>query len=309
MAYDFQTICSRVIREPAEFVRECDRDYSAHIDSAAHTILSRMDTAPIVLLSGPSGSGKTTTARKIQQRLETLGVRSHTISMDNYFLDYDFATHPKNEEGQVDYESPLCLDLPLLNEHFQQLSRGEEVVIPFFDFPTQSRDRTKGTPLRLGKNEIAIYEGIHALNDLVTGRIGSHATKVYISARSNILDGSTLKFKGTWIRFVRRIVRDEKFRGSDPKFTMSLWENIRRGEKKFISPFKTSSDVLFDSSLPYEVSLLRDYALPLFREIPDCARASELRDLREALAEFPSLSQEVVPEDSLLREFIGGGIY
>ncbi len=309
MAYEFETICRRIEREPEAFVRECDEVFAAHVESAARRILKTVDEAPIVLLSGPSGSGKTTTAKKIQKRLEQLGVRSYTVSMDDYFRDVDLETHPRNEEGQVDYESPLCLDLRLLNDHFVRLSRGEEVVIPSFDFPRQRRDPEKGTPLRLKKNEVAIYEGIHALNDLITGQVGAHATKVYISARSNILSQGALVFKGTWIRFVRRIVRDDKFRGATPQFSMELWENIRRGEKRFISPFKNKSDILFDSSLPYEVSLLRDYALPLFREIPDCARSEELRQLRRSLERFPSLDPALVPEDSLLREFIGGGIY
>lgn len=308
MAYDYETLCRRVEAEPETFVQESDARFAAHVNAAAERILKTVDTAPIVLLSGPSGSGKTTTAKKIEQRLEELGVVTHTISLDDYFLDFNPETHPRNERGEVDYESPLCLDLPLLGRHFELLSQGEEVLLPSFDFAHQRRV-PGGRPLRLRKNEVAIYEGIHALNDLITQRVGNHATKVYISARSNVLSGGRVIFKGTWIRFVRRIVRDYNFRGSSPQFSMELWENIRRGEKKFISPFKNRSDIIFDSSLPYEISLLRDFALPLFQEIPDCTRARELEQLRSALGQFPGLSPAFVPEDSLLREFIGGGIY
>lgn len=309
MAYDFYDINRRVREEPEQFVRDCDSAFDALVESAARRILATVDTARIVLLSGPSGSGKTTTAKKIERKLQSLGVATHTISLDDYFLDFNPETHPRNELGQVDYESPLCLDLPLLNRHFQALSAGEEVEIPSFDFTTQSRARHLARPLRLHKNEVAIFEGIHALNDLITGQVGSHATKVYISARSNVLRDGRLFYKGTWMRFVRRIVRDHNFRGASPVFSMELWANIRRGEKRFISPFKNKSDVIFDSSLPYEVSLMRNYALPLFDEIPPCERREELQELREALEQFEPLSGDLVPENSLLREFIGGGIY
>ena len=309
MAYQFEQICRMVQEAPEQYIRSCDRVYADHVAGAADRIVKTMDTAPIVLLSGPSGSGKTTTAKKIQEQLEKRGVHSHTISLDDYFRNFNAETHPRNERGEVDYESPLCLDLELLHDHFLRLSRGEEIQVPRFDFANQRRMPGAGRPLRLGKREIAIYEGIHALNDLLTDRVESHAVKVYISARSNIMEQDRLLFKGTWIRFVRRVVRDAKFRGAAPEFSMELWGNIRRGEKLYISPFKDKSDILFDSTLPYEVCLLRDYALPLFQHIPDCPRKAELEQLRTALSEFPSLSDRWIPKDSLLREFIGGGIY
>ena len=204
---------------------------------------------------------------------------------------------------------PLCMDMELLSQHFTALSRGEEIVIPKFEFARQMRNDSLGTPLRLGKNEIAIFEGIHALNDDIAGR-HPEATKLYISARSNVNEGATLRFKGTWMRLTRRCVRDYNFRGTDVEETLEMWHNVRRGEKLYISPYKNRADIIFDSSLPYEVSVMRNYALPILRDVPaDNQRHDELLELMEAFGHFEPIDPALVAEDSLLREFIGGGRY
>ena len=182
-------------------------------------------------------------------------------------------------------------------------------MIPRYEFVRQMRNDSRGTPLKLGKNEIAIFEGIHALNDQIAGR-HPQATKLYISARSNVNEGSMLRFKGTWMRLTRRAVRDYNFRGTDVEDTLDMWANVRRGEKLYISPYKNKADIIFDSSLPYEVSVMKHYALPLLRAVPEeNVRRSELLELIDAFRYFQPIDPELVSKDSLLREFIGGGSY
>ena len=312
MAYQLEEINRRLKEDPAEFVAECDGVYQKRLETAADRILERMKVSPIVLLSGPSGSGKTTTALKLEQELERRGVQTHTISMDNYFKTLNRRTAPRNAEGDIDYESPKLLDMDLLDETFTKLSRGEWVIVPKFEFARQMRNDSRGTPLKLGKNEIAIFEGIHALNDDISGR-HPEATTLYISARSNILEGEALRFKGTWMRISRRAVRDYNFRGTDLVETLSMWYNVRRGEKAYISPFKGRANVIIDSSLRYEVPVFANYADPLraaVERVPaDNERRAELESMVEAFRYFQPLDPALVPADSLIREFIGGGSY
>ena len=207
MSYQLQEINRRIDQDVKGFLEECDAQYAQKVSQAADAILTNLPHSPIVLLSGPSGSGKTTTALKIEEELEKRGVLSHTISMDNYFKTLDPKTAPRTADGLVDFESPKCMDMDLLNSHFAKLSKGETIVVPKFEFARQMRNDSRGTPLRLGKDEIAIFEGIHALNDDIAGR-HPEATGMYISARSNILEGEELRFKGTWMRISRRAVRE-----------------------------------------------------------------------------------------------------
>lgn len=309
MAYQLQEINRRARSDAAEFLAECDENYAQRVSLAADRILSNLEHSPIVLLSGPSGSGKTTTAMKIAEELLRRGVNSRAVAMDNYFLTQDPATVPRTPDGSIDYESPLCLDMELLSQHFTALSRGEEILIPKFEFARQMRNDSLGTPLKLEKNEIAIFEGIHALNDDITGRHPA-AAKLYISARSNINEGAVLRFKGTWMRLVRRAVRDYSFRGAGVAQTLAMWANVRRGEKLYISPFRSKADIVFDSSLPYEVPVMKNYALPILQSVPeDNERHDEMLELVNAFEHFESIDPALVPRDSLLREFIGGGRY
>ena len=309
MPYQLSEINEKIRRDPAAFLAECDANYQERIHAAVDKILARMKESPIVLLSGPSGSGKTTTAMKVERELERRGVNAHTVSMDNYFKTTNPKTAPRTPEGELDFESPLCLDMELLDRHFAALSRGEEILIPKYEFVRQMRNDSRGTPLRLGKNEIVVFEGIHALNDSIAGR-HPEAAKLYISARSNINEGSVLRFKGTWMRLTRRAVRDYNFRGTGVEDTLDMWANVRRGEKLYISPFKNKADIIFDSSLPYEVSVMKHYALPLLEAVPeDNVRRGELLELIDAFQFFQPIDPELVDKGSLLREFIGGGSY
>ncbi len=309
MAYQLQEINRRIRTDVAEFLGECDENYAQRVSLAADRILSNLERSPIVLLSGPSGSGKTTTAMKIAEELRRRGVGSRAVAMDNYFVTLNPKTAPRTPEGIIDYESPLFLDMDLLDRHFAALSRGEEILVPKYEFARQMRNDSLGTPLKLEKNEIAIFEGIHALNDDIAGR-HPEAAKLYISARSNVNEGAVLRFKGTWMRLVRRAVRDYSFRGTEVARTLDMWATVRRGEKLYISPFKSKADIVFDSSLPYEVSVMKHYALPILSSVPeDNERHNELLDLVAAFDHFEPIDPELVAKDSLLREFTGGGTY
>ena len=309
MSYTVSEVNRRVRRDAAGFLAESDAAFQAKLADAAEAVLNHVAVSPIVLLSGPSGSGKTTTAQKLEEELERRGIQSHTISLDNYFLDVTPEQTPRTETGAYDLESPKCLDMDLLDAHCRALARGEEIRIPYFVFSEQKRDPDRTTPLRLRKDEIAIFEGIHALNDDITGRVPD-AFKIYISARSNFTEGTRMVFKRTWVRLSRRAVRDYNFRGTDASTTMSGWSNVRRGEKAYITPFKKRADLRIDTTLPYEVNILRAYARPLFKAIPkENQRRREMLDMIDAFGAFDPVDGALAAPDALIREFIGGGTY
>ena len=228
MAYQLTDINYKTVTDPKGFVQECDAAYHDKVEQAARKILENRKQSPIVLLSGPSGSGKTTTAMKIAEALEKHGVRSHYVAMDDYFQTVDLATSPRTPEGELDLESPLCLDMELLNRHFTELSQGKRIYVPKYEFSRKMRIQEPSKSIKLKDDEIVIFEGIHALNDMITER-HPEAFKLYISARSDVLFQNKVVFKRTWFRLVRRTVRDYLFRGSDPAETMAMWANVRRG--------------------------------------------------------------------------------
>jgi len=310
MAYNLNEINFRARTDPTEFIARCEEDYRAKISRAADLIVANLSRSPIVLLSGPSGSGKTTTAQKLEQELERRGIGTHAIAMDNYFKTVDPNTVPRTPDGAPDLESPECLDMELLNEHFTQLAAGKRIYVPKYEFARQMRVFLPSASVRLRRDEVAIFEGIHALNDSITSR-HPEAFKLYLSARSNIHNGhGATCFKGTWIRLMRRAVRDYLFRGSDAAYTLSVWANVRRGEKLYISPFKDKADFQLDSALPYEVCIFKDVAGKLFSAVEEgTERFAELRSVVPALELFEHIDAQLVPADSLIREFIGGGIY
>ena len=307
--YDIDNINNRASCDPVGFARECEVIFNRKVAEAAATIAERAVYSNVVLLSGPSGSGKTTTAKKICEALERIGVRAHSVSLDKYYVTFDSGTAPRTEDGEYDRESPYCLDLELLARHFKMIERRETVMIPHFDFKTQSQLEARFTPLTLGEKEIVVFEGIHALNDLLTNE-HQHAFKLYISARSDVEKDGGAFFKRTWTRLLRRVVRDNFFRSTEVSATLQMWANVREGEKKYISPFKYKADLLFDSSMEYEISVMKQFALNAFKSIPDSyERVSELSSLMPVLSQFMEMSSDTIPPDSILREFIGGGKY
>ncbi len=306
MAYRLSHINAAVRRDPVGFMAECDRGYQDKIAWAAEKICGNMKKSPVVLLSGPSGSGKTTTAEKLSQELERRGVRAHAVSMDDYFMRPDRECTPRTPGGAIDYESPEMMDLKLLDEHFAKLTRGEWILVPKFEFARQMRNDSRGRPLKLGPDEVAIFEGIHALNTQLTSR-HPDATRLYVSARSDVKgeDGRVM-FKRTWLRLTRRAVRDYNFRGTDVGGTLDMWANVRRGEKLYISPYKDTAHIKFDTALAYEVPVMACYARPLMAAVPEKnQRRGELLELVAALDRFETIDPQLVLPGSLLHEFIG----
>jgi len=309
MAFLLDEINERAKKDPRGLVEDSDRLYAARIAEAADRIEANLARSPIVLLSGPSGSGKTTTAQKVEAVLEERGITTHTISMDNYFKTLDVHTCPRTPEGDIDFESPELMDMDLLNEHFAALTEGKTIKIPYFLFVSQRRSSARFRSLRLKENQIVIFEGIHALNDVITDR-NPDAFRLYISAASDIeRDGATV-FRRQWTRLLRRLVRDNNFRGSDAEVTLSMWPNVMRGEREHIDPFIPKANLILDSSHPCEIPLLKPFAAPLLEKVPDGPERFEvLRELLPALALFETIDDAFIKPDSLLREFIGGGIY
>jgi len=306
MAYRLSEINAAVRRDPVGFMEECDQGYQDKIARAADLICENMKKSPVVLLSGPSGSGKTTTAEKLSQELERRGVRTHAVSMDDYFTIPDPGRIPRTPDGAIDYESPEMMDLKLLDEHFEKLTRGEWILVPKFEFVRQMRNDRRGTPMKLGPDEVAIFEGIHALNTQLTSR-HPDAARLYISARSDIVDDAgQVVFKRTWLRLTRRAVRDYNFRGTDISGTLDMWANVRRGEKVYISPYKDTAHIKFDTALAYETSVMACYARPIMAAVPEeNQRRHELLELVRAFDRFEPIDPGLVPPESLIHEFIG----
>lgn len=308
MAYDLDYINFKTVSDPAGFIGECDELYRSRVEEAVDQILNNKHNSRIILLSGPSGSGKTTTSMKIAQALEERGVHTHYIGMDDYFKTVD-ATTPRTPEGELDLESPLCLDMELLNRHFTELENGERIYVPKYEFSRRMRIQEPSKSIKLRGDEMAIFEGIHALNSIITS-VHPNAFKLYISARSDVMFKGRVIFKRTWFRLVRRMVRDYNFRGSDPLETMSMWANVRRGEIHYISPFKDKADFRFDTSFAYELPVFNRTATKLFQAVPEgIERFDELRRVLPALQLFGVIDEDLVADDAMIREFIGGGIY
>ena len=308
MSYSLKEINEAVRSDPQGFAQACDQTFHQKVEMAAKKIADHRKESRIILLSGPSGSGKTTTAMKIEEVLDNAGIETHTISMDNYFNTIDPDTAPRNREGQIDYESPFCLDIDLLNRHFSMLDRGETIHIPKYEFSRQMRSDILSQPLQLGPDEMAIFEGIHALNDVIVGK-NLKAFKLYIAARSNVVDeDGTVVFDHSWLRLCRRIVRDFKFRGSDATFTLKMWPNVRRGEKLYISPYKENADLMFDSSLACEFSVLKPFVVPLLEAIPR-GQYQVVDDILAAYERIEPMDERYIAPNSLVREFIGGSGY
>lgn len=308
MAYKLDEINLRTVSDPKEFMEECDAVYMQRLEEAVRHILDNKKRSPIILLSGPSGSGKTTTSMKIAEAMEKHGICAHYVAMDDYFKTVDHST-PRTPEGELDLESPLCLDMELLNRHFSQLANGERIYVPKYEFSRRMRVQAPSKSIKLGSDEMVIFEGIHALNTMITD-VHPEAFKLYISARSDVEFQGSVVFKRTWFRLVRRMVRDYKFRGSDPVETMSMWGNVRRGELYYISPYKDQADFRFDTSFAYEPAVFNVTATKLFQAVPEgIDRFDELRRVLPALQLFGVIDEDLVAPDALIREFIGGGIY
>lgn len=287
------------------FIEKGEDSYRAQIEKIAESITSSGKKKPIILLSGPSGAGKTTTALRLEEYLDNKGLETHTISMDNYFLPVDSDNIARDENGEIDFESPYRLDIPLLNDHMLKLANCEEIEIPGFDFEHQQR--IKGKTLKRNHGEIIIFEGIHALNPEVTGLTDSFASCVYVSVRTRVEAASGRIMHPSHIRLMRRLIRDKFFRARDPEHTLGMFASVERGENKYIMPYKYRAEYSVDTFMPYELSVYKNYIADDLRKVSERYIDFEGLDLMsEVLDEIDPVAAQMVPEDSLVREVIGG---
>ncbi len=279
--------------------------HEKRISRIADEIANKKDVK-MILIAGPSSSGKTTFAQRLGLQLQLNGLRPRTISVDNYFVERK--ENPIDENGEYDFESIDAIDLELFNDNILRLLKGEEVKLPTFNFTTGSKEY-KGNTMKLDTEDILVIEGIHCLNDKLTSQIPKNRKyKIYISALTVLNIDYHNRISTTDSRLLRRMVRDHQFRGYSAYHTLKMWPSVNRGEKKNIFPYQEEADVMFNTSLVYEIAVLKEYALPLLKDIKkEEPEYAEARRLIEFLTYFESIPEEVVPSHSLLREFIGGG--
>ena len=280
--------------------------HEQHIASIARQIAEKRDEVRLVLISGPSSSGKTTFSRRLAVQLLALGLSPYALELDNYFVDRD-AT-PKDETGQFDFEAIEALDLVKLGNQLQDLIAGAEVQMPHYNFAEGRQE--KGDVVRLRPGQLFILEGIHGLNPrLIPSTIAAKSFKIYSSALTQLNLDRHNRVSTTDTRLIRRIVRDARERGYNAAQSISRWESVRRGEKRHIFPFQENADVMFNSALAYELSVLRPLIEPLLRQVPHgTPEYIETKRLLAFLEWFLPVETEWVPDNSILREFIGGSI-
>ena len=262
----------------------------------------------MVLISGPSSSGKTTFAKRLAIQLMVLGMKPVAISLDNYFVDREQT--PRDEKGDYDFESLYALDLDLFNSQLNALLQGEEVETPVFNF-AMGRKEFKGDKLKLTEQTVLILEGIHALNPNLLPDIPSDVQyKVYVSALTSMSLDDHNWIPTTDNRLLRRIIRDFRYRGYSARDTISRWESVREGEEKWIFPYQENADAMFNSALIFEFSVLRSYAEPILRQVPqNCPEYAEAHRLLRFVEYFVPISDPEIPPTSLLREFLGGSSF
>ena len=271
----------------------------------ADMIYQRRDSVRMVLLAGPSSSGKTTSCRRLSIQLAVLGFDVKQLSLDDYFMCRERT--PRLPNGEYDFESINALDLPLLNDHLNRLMQGEKVEIPTFDFLKGEPNYT-GKSLQLQNNSILVVEGIHALNPQLTAQVPDEVKfKVYVSALTQIAIDDLNSIRSSENRMLRRIVRDNNFRGWDAYNTLHRWDEVRAGEEKHIFPYQEQADTMFNSALLYELGVLRVFAEPQLKRVPmNCQEHAEAERLLNFLELFDPIDSKFIPHTSIMREFLGG---
>ena len=288
-------------KTPEDFIIEGERLYSGQLSEAAEKIYEHREDKPIVLISGPSGSGKTTSAMRVAAALKKKGCGAHVISMDNYFLPLKKDKELHGED--IDYESPDRLDSELFSEHLELLQRGVEIDVPGFDFALQ--DRVEGMKLKREPGDLVILEGIHALNPQVTGHSDDYTHRIYVSVRTRIQSGDALLHPSK-IRLMRRLMRDKLYRGRELSETFEFFKSVERGEDLYIMPHKHRADFDIDTFIEYEASVYRDILLTeLEKTSQTYANYSDYADIEMFLKLLSPVDKKYVPEDALIREFIG----
>ncbi len=274
------------------------------IADIAHQIWERRDQIRLVLIAGPSSSGKTTFSKRLAVQLLAHGIRPYALELDNYFVNRELT--PRDEHGNYDFESLGALDVPLFNQHLKSLMNGEVTHLPKFNFYTGQRE--EGETVQLSRDQVMIAEGIHGLNPKLVPEVDPESTfRIYVSALTQLNLDRHNRVPTTDTRLCRRIVRDARTRGYSAQETLGRWNSVRKGEKEHIFPYQENADVMFNSALVYELAVLKPFVEPLLRQVePDSRQWVEAKRLLSFLQWFLPADLAHVPENSLLREFVGG---
>jgi uridine kinase len=289
-----------------ELILVAEALHQQRIARIAQQIVERWDEVRLVLIAGPSSSGKTTFSKRLAVHLLANGIRPKPLGLDEYFVERDET--PRDENGDYDFEALEALDLELLNDQLVDLMAGREVTLPHFNFRTGMREQ--GETVQLRDDHVLVVEGIHGLNPRLLPQVPQERIfRIYVSALTQLNIDMHNRVPTTDVRFIRRIVRDATYRGYSATNTITRWESVRRGEKRYIFPYQEHADVMFNSALVYELAVLKPFAEPLLREIdPWSTQHNEARRLLAFLEWFFPCSPDLVPDNSILREFIGGSI-
>lgn len=290
-----------------DFVNMCESKHNHQLNELGNQIQNNIDSIRLIAIAGPSSSGKTTFSNRLRVELMTRGLKPVMISIDDYYFSKDKA--PKNEDGSPDLEHVDALDVALFNHDMSALVRGQEVTLPRYNFKTGVRE--KGKTVKLGHDTPIIIEGIHALNERMTQSIPKHQKfNIYIAPQTQLHIDDHNPISITELRLLRRIVRDQKYRNSSAIDTMDMWPSVRRGEFKWIYPFQSEANYVFNSELTYEFAVLKKHAVQQLQAIPkDNRHYITANRLLKFLKYFKDIDDEIVPCNSLLREFIGGSSF
>ena len=296
--------------DASELIKIAEAFHELKISNIARSIAEANEQRGVrmALISGPSSSGKTTFSKRLGVQLRVRGYDPVLIALDDYFVDRDKT--PLGEDGKPDFEALEAIDLATLNDHLKRLAKGESVEIPRYDFISGKRQWHE-KPLKLTDRSILIMEGIHALNPKLTPSIADDQKfKIYISCFTSVAMDNFSRIPTSDNRMLRRTIRDNATRGNDALRTLSMWPSVRHGEEKHIFPYQENADVMFNSSLFYEISVLRALAEPVLREVPDTVpEYAEAKRMLKFLDNFVPIAPDEIPPTSLLREFIGGSSF
>ena len=307
-AYDLDRINYEAKHEPERLIELNENLLKTDLGFIADRLYEAKEDRHIVLLSGPSGSGKTTCVKKLGDELKKHEIDVIQISMDDFYLGEDKVG--RLPDGRPDFESVYALDIPLIKKTMDNLLTYGECVIPKYDF-TKSMRSEKTKKVRLEKNSAVIIEGIHALNPVFSeGMPAGNVVKLYVSVKQGIKDSEDYVLTNRELRFIRRLVRDHSYRRVEPSHMLSMWDSVVNGEKKYIRPYRYTSDFTINSIHIYEPCVMKAFALGLLSEIsPESPHIEFVEHLKSSLDRFEDIDSALIPQDSLLREFIGGGSY
>lgn len=304
MEININEINSRIIENAEKFISDADAGYFCRLREIAQHIFDGRQNMPIILLSGPSGSGKTTSAHLLEKYLDDMGCQTHTLSMDNYFHSLLPEEKLAAKEGTLDLESPGRLDISLLNSQLEDIINCKPVELPVYDFVNACSVKS-GNILERKEGELVILEGIHALNPDVVTVPDDKTVKIYISVRTRVVCQDHVIHPEN-VRLLRRMIRDNIHRGRTFSQTCIAAENVKRGENLYIMPYKYRSTFDVDTFIPYELGVYKSF----FRtQLENIESHGEMADIIHLLTPAQTLSESLVPDSSLIREFIGGGLH